>query len=462
MQNRNSFIMRAKKQYQSLLINLNLFCLINYRNLSLNNLKSTLLIFTIFNIAFINLTNIKAQIPEYISPSLKTVQLHRNDWVFSYPIFKLNSDQTLTLSFDEPGSGIKNYYYKITLCDADWQASALMTTEYITGIPSNPITDYDFSFNTTFDYIHYELTIPNSNINVTRSGNYLLTVYENESEETPVLIKRFMVTETAVTVLSSTLNTAQSSMREAYQEIDFTVEHKGFNINNPMAEISATIIQNGRTDNIIQGLKPLFVRDGELDFNYNREVIMEGGNEFRYADLRSTRFISDQVASIDFVDPFYHFTLLADRPRQQDSYHYQQDINGRYLVEVSEYDDDELQADYAFVHFSLRVERPQPSQKIYLNGALTNWQLNENSLMTYNAQHDVYEKTLVLKQGYYNYQYLVQEGDNSKGELFPIENSFQETENDYLILIYYKSINDRCARLIGTQSINTLRRENVQ
>ncbi|MGQ1946247.1 type IX secretion system plug protein [Geofilum sp. OHC36d9] len=420
------------------------------------------MIFTIFNIAFINQANIKAQIPEYISPALKTVQFHRNDWVLSYPIFKLNSDQTLTLSFDEPGSGIKNYYYKITLCDADWQASALMTTEYITGIPSNPITDYDFSFNTTFDYIHYRLTIPNSNINVTRSGNYLLTVYENGHEATPVLIKRFMVTETVVTVLSSTLNTAQSSIRKAYQEIDFKVEHKGFNINNPMDEISATIIQNGRTDNIIHGLKPLFVRKEELDFNYNREVIMEGGNEFRYADLRSTRFVTDQVASIDFVDPFYHFTLFTDLPRQPDSYHYQQDINGKYLIEVTEYDDDELQADYAFVHFSLKIARPQPAQKIYLNGALTNWQLNENSLMTYNAQQNVYEKTLVLKQGYYNYQYLVQEDDNSKGELFPIENSFQETENDYLILIYYKSMNDRCDRLIGTQSINTLRRENAQ
>jgi hypothetical protein len=384
------------------------------------------------------------------------VQLHPTNEVLSYPIFKLNSDQTLTLSFDELISDIKNYYYKITLCDADWNTSDLMTMEYTSGVSSNPITDYDFSFNTTFDYIHYELTIPNNQITVTRSGNYLLTVYENGHEATPVLIKKFMVTEAAVTIISTKLNTAQSAIRASHQKIEFIVKHKEFAINNPIEEISAMILQNGRKDNMIRNLKPLFIRHEELDFNYNREGIMEGGNEFRYVDLRSTRFAINPVASIDFMDPFYHFTLFPDIPRQPSNYQYHQDINGRYIIEVSESDDDQLQADYAFVHFRLKIKHPTPYQNIYLNGALTNWQLDETSIMTYNAQQNVYEKTLLLKQGYYNYQYLTQEAGHSQGQLLPIENSFQETENDYLILIYYKSLNDKCHRLIGAQVLNTL------
>lgn len=431
----------------------------HYRNFSLNRKIKYLLTFTIFNIICVfSFGNLSAQIDEYIDSRFKTVLLNRVGWELSYPLITLNSNQQLQLSFDELGGQVNNYFYSIELCDIDWNPATLMPTEYIVGIPEIPILDYQYSFNTTFDYIHYNIKFPNNDITLLKSGNYILKVYENNERENPLIVKRFMVVEQFVTILPLIKFAAQSSHRGAYQEVAFEVLHKGFKIQDPMQEIRATIIQNGRTDNMITNLQPLYIQNERLDFNYNRETLMEAGNEFRYVDLRSFRILTDRLHSIDFVDPFYHFTLEPDFTRQNDSYYYYPDINGRYIVEVREYDNPDTEADYAFVHFYLRTDSPKPYQNIYLNGALTNWQLNDAAKMNYNSDINAYEKTLLLKQGYYNYQYLVIEDNQNSGDICYFENCYQETENDYLILIYYKPLNDKNHQLIGAQNINSRKR----
>src|SRR5690554_2577603 len=170
-------------------------CLNHYGNLSLTKEKRTLLILLIFNLFLITDTSIcNAQMKEFISPQLKTVQLNRTGWELSYPLYILNTQQQLQLTFDEPGSEVKNYYYTITLCDADWNIAPVMITEYIQGIPENPILNYEYSFNTTFDYIHYQLTFPNSDINVTRSGNYLRSEeHTSELQSRPHLVCRLLL-----------------------------------------------------------------------------------------------------------------------------------------------------------------------------------------------------------------------------------------------------------------------------
>lgn len=434
------------------------FKLNHYRNLSLNNGTWALFLFAIFNIS--SLQKVQAQTPmaEYISPALKTVQFHRQGWPFSYPLIRLDSDQRLQLSFDEPGSSAKRYQYTIIHCNANWAPSPLMPTDFIRGNSILPITDYQYAFNTTFDYVHYRLTFPNESIQPLRSGNYMLVVFEDYDQENPVLTKKFMVHEPKVNIRTHIKNTAQSAIRGSHQEINFEIDYEGFTIHNPNENISVTIMQNGRTDNQITGLKPQFFSGDIMDFNYTRETIMEGGNEFRYLDIRSTRFYTDRVENIELVDPFFHVTAVPDFPRNPSSYQYRQDLNGRYYIEVDDKDNDDLEADYLFVHFRLMTDRPQPSQKVYLNGALTNWALNSQSEMEFDADINAYRISLLLKQGYYNYQFLVVEQGETAGQLFPMENSFHETENDYLILVYYKNFNDRTHRLIGSQLVNSMRR----
>lgn len=461
MYGRNRFIMSAKKMYQKVLILSKGFKLKHYRNNSLKQNRGLLAVLIIFNTLSILQAGANGPLNTYVSPAVKTVQFHRDGWPFSYPLLRLNSQQQLRLTFDEPGSGMKNYHYTLVHCDANWNPSPLMPTDYLKGNPLNPIEDYQYSFNTTFDYIHYQLKIPNEHLSVTRSGNYALLVFEDFKQDEPVLVQQFMVHEGAVQIIPNIKNTAQSSVRASHQEINFEVAYGGLQISNPNQEVSATIIQNGRSDNAITGLPPQFFTGDRMDFHYGRTMVMEGGNEFRYADVRSTRFYSDRVADIQLADPFFHIRLTTDYPRNPGSYQYRQDLNGRYYIEVQEHDQPELEADYVFVHFSLKTPQPLLSQQVYLNGALTNWQLDQNALMDYDADTDTYRKTLLLKQGYYNYQYLVQDYQGGNSNLLTLENSHYETENDYLILLYYKGAHDRTHRLIGAEITNSLRRESA-
>ncbi len=397
---------------------------------------------------------------EIISPSVKTIKFYREGWPLSYPIINLHSDQQLTLTFDETGSRSKNYYYTIVSCDEDWNVSSLMPNEYLQGIAINPLSDYSYSFNTTFDYVHYRLTIPNENISITRSGNYILKIFENFNQDNPIITKKFMINESEATIISHIRNFPQHSGMRSYQEVGFEVLHKGFIIHNPIEEISATIIQNGRKDNIISKLKPQFFSNDAMDFRYPDKILMEGGNEFRHLDIRSTRYLAEKIENIQFIDPFYYVSVSQDQPRDRSSYRYRQDLNGHFYIELSERDraNADVEGDYMFVHFKLKYDLLYPNQKIYINGALTNWDLNKSSEMIYNANLEYYEKSLLLKQGYYNYQYLVKEDGEDQGSLQAIENSFGNTENDYLIIIYYKGINDRNHRIIGAEIINSINR----
>lgn len=430
----------------------------NYGYISLKTLRLFCSFFAIFNFANPSLSA-QTALNEYISPALKTLQFHRSNWPLSYPVIRLNSDQQLTLSFDELGSSTKNYQYTIVHCDADWIPSRLMPTDYISGNPINPILDYSYSFNTTIDYVHYSLSFPNQSISPLISGNYMLLVFEGFDYEQPVLRKKFMVNEPMVTIIPYIRNRMHGLTTASMQEINFEIQHEGFSISNPNEEISVSILQNGRTDNAITGLKPRFFSADLMGFNFTRETEMEGGNEFRYIDIRSTRFFSDRVEDIQYVDPYFHITVVPDYSRNPSSYQYRQDLNGRYYIEVDDKDNDELEADYLFVHFRLYSERPLLSKKIFLNGALTDWQLNKSSEMSYDPSINAYRKSLLLKQGYYNYQFLALEQGESSAELFPLENSFYETENDYLILVYYKNLTDRSHRLIGAELINSVRRD---
>jgi hypothetical protein len=394
--------------------------------------------------------------PEKISENIKTVLFHRNGWPMSYPVIGLNTGQKLFLSFDELGTEIKNYYYSVEMCDKNWEPSALMRTEYSRGDQMVPIENYRRSFNTTFDYVHYELVFPNENVDLLLSGNYLLKVYDGFKRENPILVKRFLVNEQRVSVDADVKYTMQSSGRGNFQEIDFVVDYPGLSIMDPATEVSVTIMQNGRSDNALTNLPPLFFGNDRMDFNYNREVVMEGGNEFRWVDFRSLRFQSDHISDINFYDPFYHADVFTDHSHGDKPYYYHKDFNGRYYIEVQEEQDPEVSADYAFVHFSLNWMPPIGGREVYLTGGLTNWLLTPQNRMKYDFEQELYTLTLLLKQGYYNYQYLVVEEGRKQGSVLPVEGSFGRTENDYLILVYFRPAGGRYDRLVGVEVVNSV------
>ncbi len=387
---------------------------------------------------------------------IKSVQLYREGFELSNPILELNEDASLVLSFDDLSGELKDYNYTIIHCDAGWNESFIMQDEYLEGFPDNPITDYANSFNTTFKYINYQLLIPNENVQLKVSGNYVLLVYEGDDKEDLVLSKRFCVKESKVDVEGVVKRSTLDAFKGENHEVDFSIFHPSFRIDNPIDDIKVVVMQNNRWDNTIKNLKPLFIRDNELIYDYDRENVFKAGNEFRYFDIRNRRGIAEGVLKVDFHRPYYHVTLHPDEVRAGKRFFQYQEMNGEYMVESQELVDDyTTECDYVFVHFSLPLESVLIGGTINVFGALSNWNANKSNEMTWNFDTNTYELTLLLKQGYYNYQYIYVGKGAKTADAVNLEGSFWQTENNYQIFVYYKDIAGRYDRLVGYTNLNS-------
>lgn len=392
---------------------------------------------------------------------VKTVQFGLVGMPFSYPIIGIDNGAQLELSFDDLSGQVYDYTYAIVHCDADWTPSDLNAMEYMTGFQNEFVTQYAFSRNTLTSYVNYRLQLPNANTRFTKSGNYLLHIYENGDPTLPVLTRRFMVVEPRMQVAAQLARTGDVGQARTHQELDFTVFHEGITINDPYREVTVTVLQNGRWDNAITDLQPQFVRADALVYDYQGKIAFPAGKEFRNLNLQSLRFKGERVARIveDPVDKF-HVQLFSDLDRTYEPYVFFNDLNGQYIIQNADQNvDPHTGADYAWLHFSIVADQSLEDAKVYLFGRFTDWQLLPSYELQYNAQQRIYAGKAFLKQGYYDYAYAVIQGQNiDQPDLSAFDGNWYETENDYQILVYYRPIGTRYDRLVAVGELNTLRR----
>ena len=390
--------------------------------------------------------------------NIKTVLMHLKGFELSNPVLGINQEAVLVFKFDDFSEETKNYYYTIIHCDVNWNESFMIQEDYLDGFPENPLNDYALSFNTTFDYVNYQLLIPNENVRLKLSGNYVLVVYEDHDKEKVVITQRFYVVENRVEIEGTVRRATLDAFKGENQEVDFTIYHDNLQINNPHEEVKVVVMQNNRWDNAIRDLKPLFVRDKRLVYDYNRENVFTAGNEFRYFDIRTNRIPGENVLSTDFHRPYYHKTLLTDEVRANKKFFSYKEMNGKYVVESQDpqVQDFDLECDYVFTHFSLPLESILLGGSVNVFGALTGWNANKSNEMTWNFETSQYELSLLLKQGYYNFQYVYVPQGSLVADHKNIEGSFWETENDYQIFVYYRDFSGRYDRLVGYRILNSL------
>jgi hypothetical protein len=387
---------------------------------------------------------------------IKTVQLFKDGWTLSYPLMKLNSTEKLLLQFDLLADQPETYYYSFIHCDKDWKKSAVYSTDYLEGFPDNQIEDFKSSFNTTVKYIHYKLTLPNERISFKLSGNYIIIVYPFGEPDKPVLSRRFMISEERTTIMASAHRPQMTDAYNTGQQVDIKMNYTGININDPYRDIFAFILQNGHWNSAKNNIKPDFVGSNELNYNsLSKSNIFPGGNEYRYFDLKSIRYQGQFIRKIDYVGTNYHVFLYPSENREFKPYFYEKDFNGKFYIAVQEGRDMETEADYVYVYFTMPSKYEVPGGNLYVSGALNDWNFNKNNLMAFNQEQGKYEGSMLLKQGWYNYEYIFLKNGESTAEPSVFEGNHYETENDYLILFYYRNPVDRYDRLIGSALTNT-------
>jgi len=390
---------------------------------------------------------------------IRTVQLRLPSAQLVAPIVDVKAaHHTLILQFDHLGDAIKDYSYTIVHCNSDWQPSDLDDNQYIDGFTEDRITQVDNSFNTLAAYTHYALGLPNSNMRWTKSGNYLLKIFDNDDDKRLVVLRRFMVVEPQWRLEAQFVKTAIVSKLNTHHEIDFTIYQKDNKISNPQNDLKAFVLQNGRWDNAIGPLKPYITRGEQILYDYQDKIVFPAGKEFRFFDLRTFDYRGEYVKIISSLDDYYEVTLQTDKDRSNKPVVFRNDINGRYFIENGNANQGILECDYASVLFSLEQNQPLPDHDVYVFGELSDWQLKPEFKMQYNEEAKMYTCEAFLKQGYYNYEYAVVNRSNGELDEDGFEGNWYETGNQYTILIYFRPFGARFDRLMATLTIDSRNR----
>jgi len=360
------------------------------------------------------------------------------------PIVKLG--EKLRLTFDDLNADEHDYTYKIEHCTIDWDTSNLSEYEYINGYAEDRIRDYENSFNTLQLYTNYTLSLPNEDTKIKISGNYKLSVLNEDGEV--IFKRRFVVYEPKVTVGVTIYKSRDISTINTKQSVEFIINHPNYRINNPGEEIKPVILQNNNWKTAITGLKPQFYRGTQLLYKYNKETSFWGGNEFLYFDSKSIRNTTISIGRVELGTELYQTYLYTNEERIDLPYTLFPDVNGNFIIRTLNGQNSNTDADYSWVHFSLNCLENLDGKDIYIHGNFNNWQLNESNKLRYNQNSGLYEAQILLKQGFYNYQYVTK---NQKGVMsnYDIDGSHYQTENDYTVLVYYKKFGSRYTKVIG-------------
>lgn len=390
-------------------------------------------------------------------PNIKTVQLFQYGNQQGLPIYTLNSGDQLQLGFDDMEGSLKNYYYTYVLCDYNWQPVNLNPFDYIKGFTQNRISNYRYSSIAFTRYTHYQAILPDRNsATPTRSGNYLLKVFLDGDTAKLVFTKRMYVLDQKANISAEVKQPFTPQLFSTHQRIKFSASIKDINSFSAAQQIKAVILQNNRWDIAQKDILPTFVRGNTLQYDSENIGIFEGTKEWRWLDLRSFRLQSDRVAKANYNKTSTEIFLKPDGDRRADRYVYFPDYNGMYNISTYETINPLWQGDYATVNFSFVTPSrlAYTNQDIYLFGGFTGYAISDKWKMIFNEEKQVYETNAFLKQGYYNYSYVLKDRGNA-GKITALEGNYWETENSYTILIYYKSFTDRSDQLIGVSQINS-------
>ena len=387
--------------------------------------------------------------------NIKSVRFHLSGLPLTQPIIGLNSSSQMILKFDDMDADTKNYIYSVEHCERDWSPSELQINEYLDGFESEEVRTLDFSSLTRKQFTHYQLRFPNDLMTVTKSGNYLLHIFDEESGE-PIITRRFMVVDNKIGISAEFKNPINAVKVKSHQRIDLIINYENSNLVNPIDNIYVTIYQNGNWDISIQNLKAIFDSNNSLQFSPQDQIVLPASKEFRYVDIRSIRYRSERVQEIEeYPDGFVVF-VEEDFDRRQRNYFDDQDLNGNFIIGTNDRNLQEINSDYIFTNFILKKEYPITDGEVYIVGGFSDFQCKPENILHFNEEEGGYTAELLLKQGVYNYKYAVKMDDII--DRSRLEGDHYETENEYTILVYYRGVTDRYDQLIGARTVQSFTR----
>lgn len=375
---------------------------------------------------------------------------------------------TLDISFDCLSHDTHRYTYTLLHLNHDYRESALNSIEYLDGFTTQDISDYELSVNTQQVYTHYHFYFPNDEMRLKVSGNYVLLIYEDGRQEDVVAQVCFQVTENLVGITTNIRSNTDIELNGRYQQADVDIATGRLHVNTP-DEVILQVQQNGREDNRVTVKRPTFVEANRLRYINQKALIFEGGNEYRHFDIYSAYYAGYNVDRVRYDEGEYHALLDIDanrgiggleggEPTHRETgvpYRFENDVNGQFVVNAERTDEDDTEAEYMRVYWTLPIEDPFFEGSIYIGGDLFQNRMDHTNRMHYDADHRCYFFSALVKQGGYDYQYWFKPKNETKATLLKTEGSHWETENRYTVSVYYRPVGSRYDRLVGIRNYSS-------
>ena len=398
-----------------------------------------LLLFVLCQLSIVNC--LLAQQNQVFSNEIRSLQLSIDGDPLLPPVLDMKKHQHLNIEFDEMSHDYHRLIYRIEHCNADWTPTeGLFESDYLAGFNDQPIEDYENSFNTTQLYTHYRLTLPNSDTRMLLSGNYRVTIFDGEDMESPLLKAEFCMVESSMSILATLSGNTDIDFNQRHQQLSYSISYGNNRVVDPRRELHTVVMQNRRQDSRVVNLPPNIQNDRGIEYTHCRQLIFPAGNEFHKFEILDVEKPGLNVDNIRWYEPYHHATLYVDRPAR--NYVYDEDQNGAFVMRTdNDLEEDATESEYLWVHFTLQMPRPLPSP-LYVWGQWSNGPFDQACSMQWNEEAHQYEAAIYLKQGYYNYMYICENGMSPDG-------NFYETENEYIILVYHRPQGGRYDRLVG-------------
>ena len=113
----------------------------------------------------------QAQYSKLYNSNIQTLRIEKDGKLCKFPLLQLHQDDQLNFSFDYLTHEYNRFTYKVEHCDCNWQVTSdLFESEYLVSAGNEDVIDeYQQSLNTSLQYTHYHLNIPNSDLKIVYS-----------------------------------------------------------------------------------------------------------------------------------------------------------------------------------------------------------------------------------------------------------------------------------------------------
>lgn len=376
----------------------------------------------------------------------------------AFPVLTVTegNNQYLTIDFDVQSKSYAEMNILFRFCDKYWRP---YDNVFLSNFGKNTLFNLSFdrlSTNVDNAEYHFRGQVPDRNGYVVFpfSGNWMFYITDSQDTSKVYGYGKFYVAENLIEIQDTIKNEKLEGQTYFPNDLGkvfnitakFILTEKLFpgNVDN------TTIIENEKINYPIVIGKNFntntrqFYWDGNRNFSFIARDI-QPGNEYRQVDLRNINKFNSVNVRAQFDGLEYSRFFKQGR----------NDLNGSSRIVTAS----DPYSTYLNVNFSIK-----PPDDVYgdvfLVGAFNNWGLELEYRMNY--ENGIFSKTIELKRGVYDYQYVVadfKEGKIVKPDWLILEGNSWDTSNEYNIFVYYNETNyGGYNRIIGHSKIISRRR----